>query len=55
MSRAIEELAKDIEHDKGVRTAVSLLSQSDLSLEKIADISELPLEEVKTLAAKQSV
>lgn len=55
MCRAIEELAKDIEHDKGVRTAVSLLSQSDLSLEKIADISELPLEEVKTLAAKQSV
>ncbi len=50
MSRAIEDLIRDVRHDKAVDVAKIMLSEGELSLEKIAKYSELPLEEVKSLA-----
>ena len=54
MCRAIENLIRDERHDKAVDVAKIMLSEGELSLEKIAKYSELSLEEVKTLAEKQS-
>ncbi len=58
MCRAIEDLIRDERHDerhdKAVDVAKIMLSEGELSLEKIAKYSELSLEEVKTLAEKQS-
>ena len=55
MSRLIEELIRDERHDDAVETAQVLIDLKKLSLEEISLASKLSLEEVKTLAAKQSV
>lgn len=53
MEELIRELRRDVRHDKAVSVAKIMLSEGELSLEKIAKYSELPLEEVKSLADNQ--
>ena len=56
MCRAMEEMrnetARETEHAKAIKVAKGMLRTGKLSYEEIAEISELPMDEVKTLDEK---
>ena len=58
MSKVFEEIRDEAEkrarHSHAVETAIRLIERGKDSLEEIADIAQLPLEEVQELARKKS-
>ena len=54
MCRAFEEVAFEAKHEQAVDTARNLLALGQMSIEDIASVVKLPVEEVRALAQKQS-
>lgn len=53
MEELIREVRRDVRHDKAVEVAINMLNLKKYPLEEISFVSELPLEEVKSLANNQ--
>ncbi len=50
MSRALDEMKKELLHDNNVEIAITMLSDKLINIEKVAEYSRLPIDEVKALA-----
>lgn len=53
MCKMMDERLAEAEHDRSVEMALEMLADNNLSIEKIAQYSKLPLEEVNQLAKEQ--
>ena len=54
MCRVMEEMRDDAIHDRNVEMAEKLIKRGRDSLEEIAELTELTMEEVEELARKKS-